>query len=121
MTEPATRPATIQRWQKMKNTNTGMSAMVVTVMNNGQFVVKVLIALNTCSTMVCLLVDEMYTLGVMKSFHVPMVWNTMTVVRIGRISGSTIVQKMRNGPAPSIRAASMISYGRPRMYCTIKK
>ena len=57
----------------------------------------------------------------MKSFHVPMVWNTMTVVRIGRISGSTIVQKMRNGPAPSIRAASMISYGRPRMYCTIKK
>ena len=82
-----------------------MSAMVVTVMNNGQFVVKVLIALNTCSTMVCLLVDEMYTLGVMKSFHVPMVWNTMTVVRIGRISGSTIVQKMRNGPAPSIRAA----------------
>ena len=38
--------------------------------------------------------------------------NTETTPRIGRDIGSTIDQNSRNGPAPSIRAASKISRGR---------
>ena len=53
----------------------------------------------------------MKTLGVMKSFHTHIVWNTPTVTRIGRINGSISDQKMRKEPAPSMRAASMISLG----------
>ena len=84
-------------------------------MKAGQSVVNSPTALYTCSTMVRFSGEEMNTLGVMKSFHTHMVWNTPTVTRIGRISGSTIRQKIWNTPAPSILAASMISYGIERM------
>ncbi len=38
--------------------------------------------------------------------------NTETTPRIGRDIGSTIDQNSRNGPAPSVRAASKTSRGR---------
>ena len=41
-----------------------------------------------------------------------MIANTDTTPRIGRDIGSTIDQNSRNGPAPSVRAASKISRGR---------
>jgi hypothetical protein len=53
-------------------------------------------------------------LGVMKSFQTHVVWKTPTVARIGRMSGSTMRQKIWNAPAPSMRAASMISIGMVR-------
>ena len=40
LTLPATNPATIHFWQKTKKMKTGISAMVVIVMNKGQFVVN---------------------------------------------------------------------------------
>jgi hypothetical protein len=50
-----------------------------------------------------------------------MVWNTPTVTRMGRISGITMFQKIRNGPAPSRRAASMISIGMVFMHPKMRK
>ena len=47
----------------------------------------------------------------MKSFHVARNVKTASVTRIGRSSGSTIDQKMRNSLAPSMRAASSSSSG----------
>ena len=41
-----------------------------------------------------------------------MIANTETTPRIGRDIGSTIDQNMRNGPAPSVFAASNTSRGR---------
>ena len=41
-----------------------------------------------------------------------MIANTETTPRIGFDIGSTIDQKSRNGPAPSVRAASNTSRGR---------
>ena len=105
----------------MKNTNTGSRASTVMVMKLGQSVENWPTALYTCSTIVRSSELERNTFAFMKSFHVPIVWNTTTVVRIGRISGITIDQKMRSGPAPSMRAASISSNGRLRMYPTIRK
>ena len=50
--------------------------------------------------------------GQRKSFHDAMTAKTETTPRIGLLIGSTIDQKSRNGPAPSIWAASKISRGR---------
>ena len=41
-----------------------------------------------------------------------MIAKTVTTPRIGRDIGSTIDQNSRNGPAPSVRAASNTSRGR---------
>jgi hypothetical protein len=53
----------------------------------------------------------MNTLGAKKTFHTQIVWNMPTVTSTGRISGRTILQYIRTVPQPSIRAASIISYG----------
>ena len=50
--------------------------------------------------------------GQRKSFHDARIANTETTPRIGRDIGSTIDQKSRSAPAPSISAASKISRGR---------
>src|SRR2546423_13907188 len=50
--------------------------------------------------------------GQRKSFHEASTAKTETTPKIGFESGSTIFQKRRNGPAPSMRAASKISRGR---------
>ena len=50
--------------------------------------------------------------GQRKSFHDASTANTETTPRIGRDIGSTTETKSRNGPAPSMRAASKISRGR---------
>ena len=50
--------------------------------------------------------------GQRKSFHEASMANTDTTPRIGFDIGSTIETNSRNGPAPSMRAASKISRGR---------
>ena len=50
--------------------------------------------------------------GQRKSFHDASTAKTETTPRIGFDIGSTIDKKSRNGPAPSMRAASKISRGR---------
>ena len=54
--------------------------------------------------------------GHMKSFHMLRNMNVAYVARIGLKSGIATVQKIRNSPAPSIRAASSSSSGTPRAY-----
>ena len=62
-----------------------------------------------------------YTSWVKKSFQVQMNAKMALVIRAGRVSGSSTHRKVRYGPQPSIRAASSISRGMPRMNCTMRK
>ncbi len=60
----------------------------------------------------CLAGSGSTSMGHRKSFHAAMTANTETTPRMGLDIGSTTDQKSRNGPAPSVRAASMTSRGR---------
>src|SRR5258708_2355355 len=60
----------------------------------------------------CLFGSVRTSKGQRKSFHDASSAKTDTTPRIGRDIGKTIEVKRRNGPQPSIRAASKISRGR---------
>ena len=52
-----------------------------------------------------------YTSGARKSFHAKKKWNRQTAVMAGQACGTITESSVRNGPAPSIMAASSISRG----------
>src|SRR5215213_2059681 len=61
------------------------------------------------------------TSGCRKSFQDERKTKIASEARAGRITGSTMREKMPNSPAPSTRAASRSSSGTERQYCRIQK
>src|SRR5215213_629554 len=61
------------------------------------------------------------TSGCRKSFQDERKTKMASEARAGRITGSTIREKIPNSPAPSTRAASRSSSGSEKQYCRIQK
>ena len=66
-------------------------------------------------------IDVVTTSGQSRFFQASMNANRPSVARAGFASGKEMVQNTRQGPAPSIRAASSSSLGTVRKYCRIRK
>src|SRR4029079_6264461 len=58
-----------------------------------------------------------YSSGMKKSFQAKKKWNRLTAVIAATDCGTMIERRTRNGPAPSIIAASSSSRGIDRKYC----
>src|SRR5262245_28363640 len=61
--------------------------------------------------------DARYSSGTKKSFHAKKKWNRLTAVIAATDWGTITERRIRNGPAPSIIAASSSSRGIDRKYC----